>query len=229
MKTAIQIRQLLVITFLTFIPFMTHAGAGLLVPEGTFDAESVMEGEVVEHTFTVVNPGTRSVAIRKVKPDCGCTTAQFDPVAAPGKQANITLQLDTSGYAGEIAIHTRVITDDPDQPMIILTMKARVWTPISVSQKYVVFKGTAGEALTETIEIEAGMDKPLTLETEAFDLEGKVTYRIEEVEPGRRFRVDVSNLPGPPGQYHGSLHLKTNYSEMPGIEIRIRARFRKPD
>ncbi len=219
-------RSLLLTALFGLVPVITHAGAGLLVPESTFDAQRVMEGEVVEHTFTVVNPGTRPVAIRAVKPDCGCTTARFDPAVAPGKQATITLQLDTSGYAGEIAKHTRVITDDPDQSMIILTMKARVWTPISVSQNYVVFKGTAGEALTETIEIEAGTDRPLTLEAGAFDLEGKVAHRIEEVEPGRRFRVHVSSLPGPAGQYHGSLRLKTNYPEMPEIEIRIRARFR---
>jgi len=54
-----------------------------------------------------------------------------------------------------------------------------------------------------------------------------VTYRIEEVEPGRLFKVHFTSIPGPAETYRGVLKLKTNYPEKPEIIIPIRARFRK--
>jgi len=54
-----------------------------------------------------------------------------------------------------------------------------------------------------------------------------VTYRIEEVEPGRIFRVHFTSIPGPSGNYRGILKLKTNYPEKPEITIRIMLNLKK--
>lgn len=77
------------------------------------------------------------------------------------------------------------------------------------------------------VEIKAGLDKPLALTPEEFNLEGKLTYRIEEIEKGRRFKIHFTSIPGSSQSFHGFLNLKTNYPEKPIINIRIRGRFLK--
>lgn len=88
-----------------------------------------------------------------------------------------------------------------------------------------VFKGIAGQEMTKLIEVRAHLDKPLRLEPIHFDLEGKVNFKIEEQDPGRRFLIRVTSLPEAPRQYSGSLKLRTNYPEKPEINLPIRARF----
>ena len=81
--------------------------------------------------------------------------------------------------------------------------------------------------VTKSIEIIAGLDKPLTLEPGQFNLEGKLTYSIEEIDKGRKFNVYFTNIPGVAGSYRGFLDLMTNYDEKPVLNIRISGRFVK--
>jgi hypothetical protein len=73
--------------------------------------------------------------------------------------------------------------------------------------------------------VRAEESMPLKLEEGYFDLGNKITYTIEEVEPGRFFRIHLATIPGPPENYRGVLTLKTNYPEKPQITIPITARF----
>jgi hypothetical protein len=77
------------------------------------------------------------------------------------------------------------------------------------------------------VDIRAALDKPLKLEPLEFNLEAKVTYELQEMEPGRRFQVRFTSVPGPAEIFSGDLRLKTNYAEMPEVSIRIRGRIRK--
>jgi hypothetical protein len=74
------------------------------------------------------------------------------------------------------------------------------------------------------------MDKALTLEESQFSISEKVTYRIEELEPGRDYRIHFTTIPGMAGvgSYRGVLKLKTNYPEKPDVTIWITVQYRKP-
>lgn len=84
-----------------------------------------------------------------------------------------------------------------------------------------------GDSITREVEIRAQLDKPLALEPVNFHLLEKVTYKVEEIERGRRFKVRFTSIPGPAGTFRGSLRLKTNYAEKPFVEIKIRGRIGK--
>jgi hypothetical protein len=86
-------------------------------------------------------------------------------------------------------------------------------------------EGKAGEVVNRTAEIRAEKDSPLRLDPFHFDLGEKVTYSLEEVEPGKLYRAHFSNVPGLSGISYGQLRLKTNYPEKPEIRIRIRYNF----
>jgi hypothetical protein len=106
-----------------------------------------------------------------------------------------------------------------------LEVKAFIKVPISVSPRYVSLHGKAGQEVTKMVEIRAGFDKPLTLTPEGFNLEGKLTYSILEIEKGRKFKIHFTSIPGPSQRFNGFLNLKTNYPEKPIINIMIRGRF----
>ena len=145
----------------------------------------------------------------------------------PGGEGKITLKVNTRGYQGNITKRANVYTNNPRGPNITLSLKAFVKVPIYVSTKYVYLGGQAGQSVTKTVMIRAETEKPLILEQKLFDLKNKVTYRLEEVEQGRLFRVHFTNVPGPAKTYVGFLKLKTNYPEKPEITIRIRGRFKE--
>lgn len=111
--------------------------------------------------------------------------------------------------------------------IVVLGIKATVHAIISVKPRYVRLYGNEDESITRSLEIRAGLDKPLTLEPARFDLEGKVAYKIEETEKGQAFRISFTSIPGISGRYRGFLDLKTNYEEKPDVRISIRGRFQK--
>ena len=121
----------------------------------------------------------------------------------------------------------RVYTNDPRNNVQVLSIKAFVKVAIYMSPRYVYLRGFAGQKITRTVRISAKEDKPLKLEQSHFNLGKEVTYRIEEVEPERVFRIHFTSIPGPVETYRGVLKLKTNYPEKPEIIIWIRGKFQK--
>jgi hypothetical protein len=155
--------------------------------------------------------------------------AHFDRTIPPGGEGKITLKVNTRGYQGKIRKRAKVYTNDPRRNVEVLSIKAFVKVPIYLSSKYVYLRGLAGRKITKTVRIRAEGNKLLKLEQSHFDLSKKVTYRIEEVEAGRIFKVHFTSIPGPAGTYQGVLKLKTNYPERPEITIRVMGKIRKGD
>jgi len=140
-----------------------------------------------------------------------------------------TIRITTiPGPAGSYRGTLELKTNYPQRPVIRIPISAsfREMPPLHLSPSMVVMRGKAGQIITKAVEIKASRDKPLKLEAVSFDLDKKMTYRIEETEPGKRFVVYLTNIPGPAGVFSGTLRLKTNYKEKPFISIRVRASFR---
>ncbi|MBN1106156.1 MAG: DUF1573 domain-containing protein [Deltaproteobacteria bacterium] len=224
------------VVLFSFLAFMLGAFGGkswgeqgprMILPESVYDAGEVKEGAVVSHTFKVLNRGDRDLKIEDVRVDCGCSTVEFDRSIPPGREGKITLKVDTKGYEGKIRKGAVIRANDPSRRPSTIHIEVRVVVPIRMSGGHVLFKGPAGQELTKSIEIRAQMETPLKLEVTHFDLQGKVLYRLQEVETGKTFLLHVTSLPAPPGHYHGTLKLKTSYPEKPEIVIPIRARFSK--
>lgn len=81
--------------------------------------------------------------------------------------------------------------------------------------------------LTQSVDITAQEEKPLSIKPGVFSLQGKMTYRIEEVEKGKSFKIFFTNLPLPAGRFSGSLKLMTNYDDNTEISITINGNFSK--
>lgn len=114
-----------------------------------------------------------------------------------------------------------VFTNDPNFKEISLTVKALVKPLLIVSPTHVRFNSPPDQVATREVEIKSEVSKPLTLAPGQFTLEGQLTYRIEEIEKGKRYKVILQTIPGGSGKFHGLLRLQTGYPEKPEIKIWI--------
>jgi len=155
--------------------------------------------------------------------------ASFDRTIPPGGEGKISIYLNTRGYQGRMHKSASVYTSDPGAERLTVGIAAFVQVPVIVNPRYVLLTGTKGRPVKRSVEVTAGLDRPLELEPDQFSLEGKISFRIEEVENGRRFRIDFSSDPEASGTFRGFLNLKTNYSEKPVLNISINARIKEPN
>lgn len=137
------------------------------------------------------------------------------------------MRLNTAGYPGPLSKNARVYSNDLLKKIQVITVKADVQVPIAVSTPYLYFAGRSDSVITKTVEIESRDGAIIQLEVLSFDLDEKLIYNIEEVLPGKLFRVTVSTITDKAGTYLGSLRLQTTHPKKPDLTIRIRGRIMK--
>lgn len=64
----------------------------------TWDFGSIIDGEVVEHTFRFTNTGNKDLVISSASASCGCTIPNWpkEPIA-PGDKGEIKVKFNSSG------------------------------------------------------------------------------------------------------------------------------------
>ncbi len=135
------------------------------------------------------------------------------------------MKVETQGFSGKVTKLAKVYTNDPKDKLQNISIQAMIRPLIEVTPPAIVLKGQAGQVVEQTVEIRSNSEKPLQLEPLFFDLENKVAYSLEEIQPGILYRVRLSNVPGLSGIVHGTLTLKTNYPERPELYIRVGCKF----
>lgn len=118
-----------------------------VVAEPVEDVGVVAKGDKIVHDFAIRNDGASELLISEVAPACGCTVAEFDKSIAPGKAGKVHAVLDTSTFSGPIAKGIYVFTNDPDNPRLELTIRAKVEPSINVRPGYARFVKADPEGL----------------------------------------------------------------------------------
>lgn len=101
-------------------------------PMAYFDKNSIefgniTQGEKADCDFTLENRGNSALIIRKTKASCGCTAVTMgETTIAPGGKTVIRATFDSSGKSGRQYKSITVITNDPNNPEIGLTISGNV-------------------------------------------------------------------------------------------------------
>lgn len=84
-----------------------------MVVNKTFDAGTVVRGEIIKAKFTVKNTGDFPLVIADVKGSCSCTVASKpDKPIQPGDEAVIKAEVDTERTsAGSISKSVRIVAN----------------------------------------------------------------------------------------------------------------------
>ena len=149
--------------------------------------------------------------------------ARFDRTIAPGEAGNISLEVRTKGYQGEIHKTASVFSNDPKRPQINIGMKGTVWTPIHIEPRYAQLKGIAGEEIQSAVRLTGQKEEPLVVKVASVSIPDKVEVNLEEKEKGRTYLLTVKDKSKVETKYRGKVTLTTNYSDKPEIEIPVAA------
>ncbi len=80
---------------------LSNAPGNLEYIEDFFDFGSILQGEVVSHTFRFRNTGEGNLVIKDIIPDCGCTKSKIDKmVFKPNEEGKIEIVFDSKGWRG---------------------------------------------------------------------------------------------------------------------------------
>lgn len=101
-------------------------------PKIVFDKTShnfgkLNSGQVVTTVFEFKNEGKEDLIIRKSKASCGCTATEPDKkLLKPGETAKLTVTFNTSGKHGHESKTISVISNDPVNSTVVLTISADI-------------------------------------------------------------------------------------------------------
>ena len=222
-------------TFLLAFPSRGRAqGEGsaapkLVVAAPRKDAGSVVRGETVRAVFTVRNEGTADLHVKEVRPSCGCTATQFDPLVLAGGQGSVTLSVDTKALSGAVNKTAVVVTDDPVTPQATLTVSAVVTVPVAVLPTgYLRVETLAGRGGSAS-QVLASDDRafhPHGAETEVAWMSASITP-VPEAErlAGRgaiqqRLTLTVAQE-APEGLLGGTVKVRTGLARPPVLEVPV--------
>ncbi len=215
-------------------PVATAAPAGpaprLVVAEPIHDAGDVSKGEKVSVDFVVENQGDAELEITAVHPSCGCTVASFDKSVAAGGKGKIHAELDTADFQGPLAKTITVVSNDPVNPRLTLTIKVKVEPHIAVHPGYARYiyvqtldPGTVAQTLWALDDKDfkvLGVKSPYRFVTATFHEATEAERRPEAT--GRQWRIEMTIQPDADvGPLREFLVVKTSHPKQPEVRIPI--------
>ena len=92
-----------------------------------YEGGTAIEGEKITYTYQFTNTGQADLEITDVKASCGCTaSAPKDKVVKPGASSEIVATFNSKGRTGTQRKTITVRTNDPDQPVVQLSLQVQV-------------------------------------------------------------------------------------------------------
>lgn len=166
-----------------------------VVDEETFHFTPVEQGAPLVHTFVVRNTGTAPLRILALELSPGLRLGRMPAHVAPGGHVDVRVVVETAWISGEFEGYIGLRVNDPDRPMITLTLIGTVVMPVEFKPFAAFFasgqRGTGGQ---DTIELVTHENVPLRLvgvdaPTDRFSIQWHA------LEPERRYRVTLTLHP----------------------------------
>ena len=129
------------------------AAARVVFDQTSVDLGTVELGESVSVDFTFRNTGDEPLQITAVRPQCGCTVADFTPEVAPGESGTIHAEVHTNSlHAGKVSKTITVNTTAPGGERVILEIRMNLSTAVELLPRPTVFLRTRpGTERTEQV------------------------------------------------------------------------------
>lgn len=119
-------RALIVLMFLGASP-VSAAGPQLIVDQPTVDLGKILQGNRVEHVYSLRNNGDQVLVIQKVRSSCGCTAALLSASEiAPGQTGEVKATFNSGGFRGPVQKTITLYTNEPTRPNTVLRLEAQV-------------------------------------------------------------------------------------------------------
>jgi hypothetical protein len=122
-----------------YVPKMTEEekakAARIFFEKSDHNFGNIKQGDEVSTEFVFKNIGKKDLIIYKVKPSCGCTVSSASKTKLkPGETSTIKATFNSAGMVGSESKTVTVVSNDPVNPEITLTLKSTVLAPDSGSK-----------------------------------------------------------------------------------------------
>ena len=171
----------------------------LAFDDPVIDFGSMGDWEKRQATVTFRNAGGGSLRITKVEPTCGCTSVGFDttPTYGPDETGEVVLDFTPKGQ-GRQSKAVRVISNDPDERVRTITIKADIAAALSAAPRVLQLgrvpyrtAHTTGTTLT-ALQPDIELDKVVTSGVLAPHLNATVTPAGKDGQGRSTWKVDVT-------------------------------------
>lgn len=89
-----------------------------------YDFGTIKSGDAVKYSYQLTNTGKSELIIRRTSASCGCTASNpAKQNLAPGESTTIDINFNTSGRTGRQIKTVTVVSNDPANPSIVLTVE----------------------------------------------------------------------------------------------------------
>ena len=209
------------------------AWADRLFDEHAQDFGSVPRGQLLTHSFRVVNRYASPVSISNVRVSCGCTTAQaLKTYLAPGEETAVLAQMDSSRFAGPRTVTVFVTFAEPSYDEVRLTVTADSRDDFRLSPDSFAFGQVhqgSKDALTATISFYGVSGVQVT------ELKSESNFILTAFKPVRRGDVETAyeltaRLRGdlPVGKWYTDLWVRTNNPALPQVRVPLTVEVESP-
>lgn len=129
---------------------------------GTLDLQ---EKEKRSHQFTFANDGNAPLTLTRGGTSCRCTVSEVEKEqVSPGESSKVTLSWQPTGEPGPFQYTAKILTNDPAQPKVTLTISGKITAVMRASPAELVFtQVSAGEPSTATARLFGYLDQPLKI------------------------------------------------------------------
>lgn len=131
---------------------------------------------------------------------------RYPRVIPPGGRGEIEVEIDTKQVRGEFHKKVAVWSSDPERPSLVLDLAGEVKPYVILEPGgYLSLWGKVGSVSKAQIEIINNHPDPFRVDSLEHDLGERIGWSLEEVSPGRLYRLHVEDRSEIPGDYTGRM------------------------
>ncbi len=172
----------------------------------------------------IFNRGDSILIIKKVKPDCGCTTAPLSKnIINPNDSAILPISLDITSYKGLINKSITIYSNSQPTPITVLTLVANVFRSLDyMSVNYFNFGNPKiGQEYTKEIVIKNKTDKKyiITDIKNPYDYLSTNIYQNQIIKPRGHLKIVIKLNLKKTGPFNFNLFFETNCLDSPELVV----------
>ena len=180
----------------------------------------------VPHTFVLANEGAAPLAIYRVQSDCGCTRVRLkDKIIHPGEQIAVQVRLILKGRAGRQHKRVTIVSNDPDQPRLTLSLIGVAIAELKVKPDRIFWGNLRSNGMqVKTVDIRFDDSMPGHI-TGAGVISPAFAVDLETNKPGLTYRIRIR--PVPPlvlGRFATNLWITTDSPRYPQLTVPMQGR-----
>jgi hypothetical protein len=205
------------------LPFPAAAAAPHAeVPATAFDFGKITEDRPLTHTFVIRNTGAAPLQIEDVDPDCACTVPKYDKTIPPGSEGGLTLTIKPFSVIHQFKKETKVRLNDPDRPMLVLTMTGVATPFIEIQPSHIVrLRGASGDDLRGQVRFTSHLPTPFKITEYRTNIPDKIEVALKPEVPDKVYVLEVRPKGQVSGPFAGVIELFTNSKERPRLIVRV--------